>query len=83
LQELLKHLPVGDADRARYEAFVDKAIENLSDSYISENDDEYGVLLHGTYAKPDGRGIDEFCIWGDYFFLEALIRKNRDWNTYW
>ena len=40
-----------------------------------------GLLLHATYNKKEG--IDECNIWGDYFYLEALMRLSRDWNLYW
>lgn len=53
-----------------------------------------GLLLHSTYARKsknnpcNNRGVDECNIWGDYFYLEALIRmyyreKNQLWNSYW
>jgi unsaturated chondroitin disaccharide hydrolase len=32
---------------------------------------------------PNGVGVDEACIWGDYFFLEALVRLTRPWEPYW
>ncbi|MDR9829166.1 glycoside hydrolase family 88 protein, partial [Vibrio sp. FNV 38] len=44
LQELMKHIPADDVDRERYTTFIDQALINLSNSYISENDNEYGVL---------------------------------------
>lgn len=39
------------------------------------NDDNDGLLLHGTYHFPKGWGIDESCIWGDYFYFESLLRS--------
>jgi len=42
-----------------------------------------GLVLHGTYSKPEGIGIDGCCIWGDYFYLEALTRLNKDGHMYW
>ena len=31
-----------------------------------------------------GLGIDECNIWGDYFYMEALMRfLNPDWKKYW
>jgi hypothetical protein len=34
-------------------------------------------LLHGVYHMPNKAGVDEACIWGDYFYLEALMRLRR------
>ncbi len=48
-----------------------------------------GLLLHGTYARKspynpcNNRGVDECNIWGDYFYLEALMRFSKDWDSYW
>lgn len=48
-----------------------------------------GLLLHGTYARGTehntctDRGVDECNTWGDYFYLEALMRRLREWNPYW
>jgi unsaturated chondroitin disaccharide hydrolase len=32
---------------------------------------------------PNGAGVDEACIWGDYFYLEALMRLRNVWSPYW
>lgn len=32
-----------------------------------------GVLKHGIYHQDKGLGVDESTMWGDYFFLDALI----------
>lgn len=41
------------------------------------------LLLHGVYSKPEGLGVDEACLWGDFFFLEALARRARGWAPFW
>lgn len=40
-----------------------------------------GLLLHATYSITNG--ADECNIWGDYFYMEALMRLTRDWALYW
>ena len=48
-----------------------------------------GILLHGTYAKRSKEngvnqsGVDECNLWGDYFYMEALMRMRKDWERYW
>lgn len=44
-----------------------------------------GLLLHGVYSIPHGLGVDECCIWGDYFYMEALVRlcKEDKWERCW
>jgi len=31
-----------------------------------------GILGHGVYHRPQGWGVDESVMWGDYFFMETL-----------
>jgi len=31
-----------------------------------------GILAHGVYHRPQGWGVDESVMWGDYFFMETL-----------
>ena len=33
-----------------------------------------GVLKHGIYRQRKGLGVDESVMWGEYFFVEALIK---------
>ena len=33
-----------------------------------------GILLHCAYRPRHGVGLDCATAWGDYFFLEALLR---------
>ena len=55
--------------------------EHYSAAAVKENE---GLLLHGVYAHAEGKGIDEPNLWGDYFYLEALIRLAKpDWQKYW
>ena len=42
-----------------------------------------GVLLHAVYNKPAKVGVDECTIWGDYYYMEALIRLTTDWKVFW
>jgi unsaturated chondroitin disaccharide hydrolase len=42
-----------------------------------------GLILHGTYARPQKSGVDECTLWGDYFYMEALVRLLKDWELYW
>lgn len=48
-----------------------------------------GLLLHGTYARDSvnnpctDRGVDECNNWGDYYYLEGLVRMSADWKPYW
>ena len=37
-----------------------------------------GILKHGIYHQHKGLGVDESVMWGDYFFLEALVKVMED-----
>jgi unsaturated chondroitin disaccharide hydrolase len=38
-----------------------------------EDPDAWGLLYEGVYDYPTDRGINEFMIWGDYYFVENLL----------
>lgn len=84
IMEMLKYMPLSDEYRLYYENAALSMLKSLASNYTTEvNRKENGILLHGVYAKPQGHGIDESCIWGDYYYFEALVRALKDWNLYW
>lgn len=84
LLELVKHLASDDQKRTLYHNAALKILTSLVNQYsVQDFDDSNGLLLHAVYNKPKGEGVDECCIWGDYFYCEALVRVIKDWNLYW
>lgn len=83
LLELAKHLPLTDERRQKYEEAAVKIVKSLYENYTTKDDVSNGVLKHAVYSIPHKNGVDECCIWGDYFYLEALIRLKSIWNMYW
>ena len=83
--EALKYMDENDPLRPIFKNAVNRMINSLIDNYLTKDIPESnGLLLHATYAKPQGIGIDEMNIWGDYFYLEALHRLlDPDWKLYW
>ena len=65
-------LPVLDSDRQVYENAALAMLGALDDRYSTRGLKSNGILMHATQAKPQGKGIDECNIYGDYFFMEAL-----------
>ena len=84
LLEMVKYLPLTDPEKRVYENSALAMIESLYEHYTTEIDSEAnGILKHAVYHKGGNRGVDESCIWGDYYYFEALIRLSKDWNMYW
>jgi rhamnogalacturonyl hydrolase YesR len=84
LLELATALPLLDPLRADYQRAALRTVSQLSEHYLSDDDvPGGGLLLHAVYHKPQRIGIDESCIWGDYFYLESLVRLSRSWQSYW
>lgn len=83
--EALKHMDKADSLYSIYTNAVNRIMNSLIDKYTSKDVPEAnGLLLHQTYAKPQGIGIDEMNIWGDYFYMEALHRLvEPDWKLFW
>ncbi len=81
LLEALRHLAPGHL-RSRCETAAHEILGSLIENYAADATAD-GLILHAVYSKPHRAGVDECCIWGDYFYLEALLRLKRDWSPYW
>ncbi len=51
-------------------------LESLWQKYTSRNTEEASLLLHGTRSKPHNL-MDHGLIYGDYYFVEALMRLSK------
>ena len=78
-------MPLDDEHRKLYMETAEKIMNSLIENYTTKDDAKSnGLLKHGTYFYAGNLGIDECCIWGDYFYMEALMRfLNPDWKKYW
>ena len=85
LNQALKDMPLDAGHKATYAKAMNDIMASLIDNYASvPGDGKDGLLLHGTYYYAGNLGIDECCIWGDYFYLEALCRMlNPDFKKFW
>jgi unsaturated chondroitin disaccharide hydrolase len=82
--EMVKHLPLLDTDSMYYKNAALTILKSLQEHYTTnETEEENGVLLHAVYNKGRGMGIDESCLWGDYYYFEALVRLSKAWSMYW
>ena len=85
LHEAVNKMPLDAVHKARYTEAMNGILESLIDNYASTPDNYAdGLLLRGTYYYAGNNGIDECCIWGDYFYLEALVRMLKpDFKKFW
>ena len=61
-----------------------RILYNLITKYTDKKGSTIVALLNeGVYSWHSGKGVNEGNIWGDYFYLEALMRKKKDWEMYW
>lgn len=84
IHEMLKYLPEVESDKNTYRHAMHCILRSLIERYTApEIKPGNPVLLHGVYSWHSGKGVDEGNIWGDYYYMEALIRFYKDWNLYW
>lgn len=86
--EMAKYMDEEDA--ALYTSIAKKIMKSVVDHYaVKSREESNGLVLHSTYSKKSPyntctpEGVDECNIWGDYFYMEALMRLSTDWNPYW
>lgn len=83
LLELAKHLDDSDIYKKIYTDAAVSMMQSLWRNYSTQNMESNGLLHHGIYVR--GHADDgECCMWGDYFYMEALMRlKDKNWKMYW
>ena len=84
IHEMLKYLPEVESDKNTYRHAMHCILRSLMERYTApEIKPGNPVLLHGVSSWHSGKGVDEGNIWGDYYYMEALMRFYKDWNLYW
>lgn len=68
---------------AHYRAAAERILDGLLRECAGWLAPGNALLRHGVYSRPEGLGVDEANLWGDFFFLEALARHARAWSPYW
>jgi unsaturated chondroitin disaccharide hydrolase len=72
------------ADCLKYLPIAEHIMDSLAEKYTSARLENSNVVLtDGMYARPFGHK-PEGTIFGDYFYMEALMRELRpEWKIYW
>ncbi|MGX7419965.1 glycoside hydrolase family 88 protein [Carnobacterium gallinarum] len=77
-------LPESNQHKLIYKYAQHAMLASLIDHYTESKTDGISALINeGVYSWHSGKGVNEGNIWGDYFYLEALIRFKKDWKMYW
>ena len=84
MHEMLKYLPEVEEDKVTYQYAMHRILRSLIDNYAGTKAEPGSpILYHGVYSWHSGKGVDEGNIWGDFYYMEALMRFWKDWNLYW
>ncbi|MGG4107018.1 glycoside hydrolase family 88 protein [Paenibacillus lautus] len=82
--EILEHLDGEDDNKGLLTEAVQKSMISLVNRYSTIGEEgEEGLIKHGSYYVRGGAGPDDYMIWGDYYYLEALLRLTKGIPGYW
>ena len=77
LLALAAQLPAPDADAAVFKQAGLRLLHTLGTRFRCHGPHEDGLLRGAVAHHPLGQGIGESCLWGDYFYLEALLLQRQ------
>lgn len=82
--ELLSHLEPDDELRQQLQAALSRTMEALTGAFSTIGQPEAeGLIDHGSYYVRGELGLDGYMVWGDYYYLEALMRIWNGVPGYW
>ncbi|WP_445667506.1 glycoside hydrolase family 88 protein [Paenibacillus sp. FSL H3-0321] len=84
LLEIASQLDADDPERQFFLDAAEASVKSLAEHYSTQGAEEAeGLLKHGSYSVRGGESPDDYTIWGDYYYLEALMRLERGIPGYW
>ncbi len=72
----LADLEIDDQLAAKWRQYAADVLQSLWNNYSSRGTDIPAILLHGSRSVPHGKA-DHALIYGDYYFVEALVRLSN------
>jgi len=82
--EIISQLGDDDPRSAALRDTAQASMESLVRDYSTQgSEEEQGLIKHGSYSVRGGDSPDDYVIWGDYYYLEALMRLEREIPGYW
>lgn len=76
----------GAAERiGRYRREARAMVESLARKYAGGGEPgSNALILQGVYDWRSNKGVNEGNLWGDFYYLEALMRlQHPEWTPYW
>lgn len=84
LLEACKHLPDDSEDKKLFQNAAEMLVEALIDHCEIHDPEKHALMAHYTGGKPIEDEIDTSCVYGDYFYIEALARLlNPQMEIFW
>jgi len=84
IHELLEGLSATHAERDYLEQGMLTSLNSLITNYATiDKPEAEGLLKHGSYHVRGGLSPDDYMIWGDYYYMEALLRLTYGHKGYW
>jgi unsaturated chondroitin disaccharide hydrolase len=75
---------VDPVEASSYRRAGEAILHSLYENYGAwDNEQEEGLVLHGTSHYPEGKNVDVPLIYGDYFFVEGLSRLKGRTERFW
>lgn len=69
-------------EKEQYRNLAIKTLLKLGESFL-QPEDYFGLISNGIVNMPDRQGIGVSLIYGDYFYLEGLLRAQGRTQFYW
>ena len=84
LYDMCKYLPEDSSDKKLFVGAADMMLEKVIDTCVPTNKDAHCLITQVTGSRPHNQHIANCEPYGDYFYLEALIRAlYPDKNIIW
>jgi unsaturated chondroitin disaccharide hydrolase len=74
---------VSSEEAARWRTAAIRLLDSLTARYVETHPDAQGLLRGGTYHSHKNLGVNQCLIFGDYYFLEALLMIEGACPDYW
>src|SRR5690606_38800433 len=76
LLRLAHHHP-DQSQRSHWRQHAERLIAGLCSDFLARDSEHRGLLKHACYSQPHGVGTNSAAMFGDYYFIEAVLMANE------